>query len=192
MPDTTRLDALHELAHRIRTLNDALVEIAAVLRKPAQVGHAGEFIASIIFDIDLHGSAAHKDHDGHFNARSPLAGKTVNIKWGTRDEGGMDLSRTAVFDHLLVLLGPRATAAVVASNHRPWLISSVYLFDPSEVIRALSASGVGVGVASSVRRYRWDAAMVYPQANNPRLPLTDEQRSLLTLFAPLPLTAEPA
>ena len=66
---------------------------------------------------------------------------------------------------------------------RPWVIESVFLFDAHEIVGALRSAGVGIGVASSVRRHFWDAAMVYPESRNPRLVLTDQQRELLSLFA---------
>jgi hypothetical protein len=184
MPNDSRREDLFTLARLLRTLNTTLAEIGSVLGRPAQVGHAGEFIASIIFDIDLHPSASNKDHDGYFGSRSPLAGRSVNVKWGTRQDGLMDLSSTAVLDHVLVLMGPRATASSVASNLRPWVIESVYLFDPGEVIATLRAAGVGVGTASSVRKHVWEAAMIHPEPNNPRLIVTEEQKQLLSLFAP--------
>ena len=42
------------------------------------------------------------------------------------------------------------------------------------------------GVASSVRKHLWNAAMIYPEQVNQTLILTDEQRNALALFAPLP------
>lgn len=186
MREQKRLNGLHELATLTRTLNSTLAEISAVIGRPAQLGHAGEFIASVIFDIDLHVSASFKHHDGFFNVRSPLAGRSVNVKWVTVHEGYMDLSPDADLDELLVMTGPKASSKHL-SKSRPWVIASVYLFDAREITSTLQAAGIGVGVASSVRKHLWDAAMIYPDANNPRLVVTDEQRTLLSLFAPLPV-----
>lgn len=89
MPNEERRHDLLALATLLKTLNGTLAQIPAVLGRPAQVGHAGEPIASAIFDIDLHPNAAFKDHDGYFNTRSPLSGRSVNVNWGLLQEGGM-------------------------------------------------------------------------------------------------------
>lgn len=81
------------------------------------------------------------------------------------------------------MTGPRASTATVASKRRPWVIDSVYLFDMRGIVGTLQAAGVGVGVASSVRKHLWEAARIHPTANNTRLIITPEQRSLLELFA---------
>jgi hypothetical protein len=50
--------------------------IAQVLKRPAEGGHIGEFIASRVFDITLEPSAARRGFDGRF-VSGALAGRTV-------------------------------------------------------------------------------------------------------------------
>jgi hypothetical protein len=46
----------------------------------------------------------------------------------------------------------------------------------------LHASGVAIGVATSVKGSVWKASEIYPEATNPALRLNDDQCSLLRLF----------
>jgi hypothetical protein len=66
---------------------------------------------------------------------------------------------------------------------RPWVIEAVYLFNSRELITELNRSGVKIYEATSIKRALWDAAEIYPTAQNPALALTDEQRRSLALFA---------
>jgi hypothetical protein len=66
---------------------------------------------------------------------------------------------------------------------RPWRIDAVYLFDAAELLAQRRAHNVNVGVATSVRQNQWEAAEIFPEARNPRLPLTPTQKSLLRLLA---------
>jgi Family of unknown function (DUF6998) len=189
MPNVGRLDDLRTLAALTRDLNAALTRIAAFLGRPALVGHVGEFIASVVFDIDLNPSASAKGHDGYFNANSPLAGRSVNVKWATAHDGLIDLSPDIDTDYYLVLAGPRVGAVSSIGKSRLWVIEAVYLLDAAEIVGSLRAAGRGIGVASSVRKQVWESAMLYPESRNPLLVLTEEQRKLLALFAPpLPVT----
>jgi hypothetical protein len=43
---------------------------------------------------------------------------------------------------------------------------------------------VKIGIATSVRKHLWQAAMIYPEQVNPALILSEEQRVALALFAP--------
>jgi hypothetical protein len=182
MPQDDRISQLVHLAEAIREHNTVHARIAELIDRPALVGHVGEYIASAIFDIELNLSASAKGHDGFFRPPSPLAGRSVNIKWGTVFEGGMDVSPDAEVDDYLALTGPRATSMTSKGRTRPWLVESVFLFDLRELRAALIAAGVGIGVATSIRRSFWDAAMIYPEACNPRLVLSEEQRRLVALF----------
>ena len=119
MPDPARLSDLRDLAEFIREMNAAGAKIAALLGRPATVGHAGEYIASVIFDIDLHQSAATKGHDGYFNATSPLAGRSVNVKWATATDGLLDLSPDPDTDDYLVFTGPRVGGDVLPRHVPP-------------------------------------------------------------------------
>ncbi len=49
-------------------------------------------------------------------------------------------------------------------------------------MRSLSARGVKLGVATSVRQHLWDEAEIYPRQHNERLILSNAQRALLKLF----------
>ena len=183
MPDAPRTEQLVQLAALIREHNAVMARISALIGRPALVGHVGEFIAAAVFDIELNPSASAKGHDGYFRAPSPLAGRSVNVKWGTVFDGGMDVSPDAEVDDYLALTGPRATSMTSKGGTRSWLIESVYLFDLRELRSTLRAAGVGIGVATSIRRALWEAAMVYPEPRNPRLVLSDEQRRLVALFS---------
>ena len=77
------MEDLGLLASLIRQRNAAEIKIAAIIGRPASIGHLGEYIASKIFNIDLVRSASHKAIDGHFSD-GPLAGRSVNIKWYAR------------------------------------------------------------------------------------------------------------
>ena len=53
------MNNLDEFADLIREKNRVDAKIANMIGRPAQVGHAGEFIAAALFDIQLHQSAVH-------------------------------------------------------------------------------------------------------------------------------------
>jgi hypothetical protein len=65
---------LQKLADLIRKRKDIETEITQVIGRPAQIGHLGEYIASMIFDIALEASAVNKGYDGTFRSGS-LAGE---------------------------------------------------------------------------------------------------------------------
>lgn len=175
---------LRRLALLIQQLNVTLGEISAIVGRPAQLGHVGESIASAIFDIKLHDSAVTKGQDGLFGSQSPLAGRSVNVKWYPTDTGLLDLSPDeSAVDTYLVLTGPITPPISSRNTTRPWRIDSVYLFSALDLLSDLKSRRVGIGTASSVRRPLWDAAMVYPDSRNPLLSLTRSQRELLSLFS---------
>jgi len=66
---------------------------------------------------------------------------------------------------------------------RPWIIESVFLFDAVRLVAALRQRGVKLGVGTSVTRYFWEAAEVYPEAKNSDYYVTKEQRKMLSLFS---------
>ena len=78
------MEDLVRLAELIKARNAVTNVIAAQTERPAQIGHVGEYIASNIFGIALEEAATHKGSDGHFT-EDPLAGRTVNIKWYTKN-----------------------------------------------------------------------------------------------------------
>ena len=180
MQDNRRTDQLAQLAHLIHEHNVVMARISSLIGRPALVGHVGEFIASAVFEIELHPSASAKGHDGYFRAPSPLADRSVNIKWYTAFQGLLDVSLDGDEAFYLVLTGPPDGAGTSKGTVRAWVIERVYLFDAIDLRASLNAAGVGV--ATSIRRLLWDAAMIYPEARNPRLVLSDEQQRLLALF----------
>lgn len=80
------MDDLARLAELIKTRNRVTTNIAAVVGRPALIGHVGEYIASRVFRIALEESASRKAIDGHFTD-NPLTGCSVNIKWYASKKG---------------------------------------------------------------------------------------------------------
>lgn len=175
------MDNLYRLAELIKARNVIDNDIAALIGRPALIGHVGEYIAAAIFEIVLEKSATHKSSDGHFK-NGPLAGRTVNIKWLAKRENILDLTPTASPDFYLALTGPKSKAISSLNAIRPWVIESVFLFDTLELIDTLQARGVKLGVATSIISQLWDKAEIHPKQRNSRLTLSDEQRRLLDLF----------
>src|SRR5437879_4627028 len=160
------MDDLTELADLIKEKNVVDNRIANIIGRPAQVGHAGEYIAASIFGIELHHSASHKDSDGYF-INEPPAGRSVNIKWYLKHENILDLKPENPPDYFLVLTGPRSVAASSRGGVRPWSIESVFLFEAQRLIEALRLRGIKLGIATSVIRELWNSAEIYPvQRNN--------------------------
>lgn len=48
------MNNLDTLADLIKEKNEVDAKIASIIGRPAQVGHAGEFIAAALFGIQLH------------------------------------------------------------------------------------------------------------------------------------------
>ena len=172
---------LAELAALLRRRNILDEQIGRLISRPMTAGHAGEWIASRLFDIELEPSAVAKSIDGRFRAGA-LTGRSVNVKWYLKREGLLDMTEAIELDYYLVLTGPKATARDERTV-RPWRIDAVYLFDAQLLLAEQRTRGVKIGVASGVREAQWLAAEVYPAARNPVLPLTIEQRELLAQFS---------
>ena len=177
----TAPDQLRQLAALIRQRNRVDGEIAATIGRPAHAGHIGEFVAAAIFDIGLHESATHRGADGQFTG-GPLAGRWVNIKKYSTDQGTLDIRLDALPDFFLVLTGARTPAASSRGTTQPWNIESIYLLEAAPLLEQLRARGIKIGVATSIRRHIWDEAEVYPSPNNGTLQLTPEQVSMIALF----------
>ncbi len=169
---------LELLAELIKQRNAIEGDISEIIGRPAERGHIGEYIAAEIFDIELHESATHKGSDGVFR-RGRLAGRTVNIKSYGKREGILDMKREDPPDFYLVLTGPTTVAASFRGTTRPWVISSVFLFDHHELVSQLR---VKIGIATSVKRHFWDEAEIYPTLSNWGFMLTPEQISMLEMF----------
>lgn len=172
---------LERLAALIRTRNSVAKDIAAMIGRPALVGHVGEHIAARIFDIELADTATVPGVDGYFRAGA-IAGKSVNVKWYPKREGLLDLKDAGKTDFYLVLAGPRRAATSSRGSTRPWVIDSVYLFDSSSLLRTLRERGVKIGLATSVAEPIWAQAEIYPRSVGADLRPSPEQIELLRLF----------
>jgi len=175
------METLAQLAALIRRRNQLEQEITALIGRPAQLGHLGEYIAAHTFDIVLEQSAAQKGFDGRF-ADGPLQGRTVNIKWYAVRQSILDINTSAPPEYFLVLTGPKSAMLSSRNQTRPWRIDHVFIFDASQLIEHLQQSGVVIGVATSVRKLWWDAAEIFPQPRCPLLLLSDAQCAMLKLF----------
>lgn len=169
------------LAALIKKKNALEREITALIDRPAQIGHIGEYIASCVFHIELEESATYKASDGRFR-NGPLRGRTVNIKWYARLESLLDITPNALPDFYLVMTGPKSGAMSSRGRSRPWLIDAVFLFEALPLVDELRRSGVKMGIATSVRQHLWDRAEIYPVQRNSALSLSAEQRQSLALF----------
>lgn len=170
------MSKIHELAVLIHEHNRITAQIAALLERPAERGHIGEYIAEAVFDVPRPKAANQRGIDGHFRS-GPLSGRSVNVKWYGRREGILDMARNDPPDYYLVLTGSTSAAGSSRGATRPLVIENIYLFEG----QALAAAEVKAGTAASVRQHLWEAAEIYP-AHNPAFALTEEQRGLLELF----------
>jgi hypothetical protein len=170
-----------QIADLISKRNTIDEQIAGIIQRPMTAGHLGEWLAAEIFDVLLERSAVNPGCDGHFRT-GPLQGRTVDIKWYLKREGLLDMTGSP--DNYLVFAGPISPAASSRGTVRPWCISSVYLFDGEELRDELTARGVKIGVATSVRGHQWTAAEIYPSATNRMLTVTPDQAAMLDLFRP--------
>lgn len=176
---------LAQLADLLRDRSLIDDQISGIIGRPAHPGHIGEYIAAAVFGIDLHPSAVYKASDGFFSSGS-LAGQSINIKLYSKQESMLDLSATDDLalhpDFYLVMAGGKGTGGTTKGTRASLSIESVFLFRASVLIPVLVERGVKIGVATSVQKERWQAAMVYPEANNPDLELDEHQRALLAMF----------
>ncbi len=174
--------ALVALAGLLRVRHSIDDEIATLIGRPPTSGNVGEVVAAAIFDIELEPTGAKAGYDGHFRS-GPLAGTTVNVKAYAERTTLLDISAHPC-DWYLVLMGPpRATAD--RGRSLPFRIANVYLFGSPALLQQLRAAGVGIGIATSVRRAMWEAACVHPTRAEPvPLRLTPHQVEMLKLFVP--------
>lgn len=173
------LGALAGLLHQRRLIDD---RIAALIRQAPTSGNIGEVVAGSIFDIELATSGTNPGFDGRFRS-GPLAGSTVNVKAYAESTGLLDISPHPC-DWYLVLMGP-PRASVEKGRSLPFRIAGVFLFDIAVLRARLVAAGVGIGVATSVRKASWETARIYPTpATGAPLVPDERQRRLLELFSP--------
>ena len=173
--------ALVQLADLLSEMNSIGEKISEITQRPATIGHTGEYIAAEIFDIELEESANAKGIDGHFRSGT-LAGRTVNVKWYSKLEYMLDINPGALPDYFLVMTGPKGQAVSSRGGIRPWLINYVFLFNAAELVTELTARGVKIGVASSVRKHEWQAAEIYPNRRSMVYRLSDEQMATILAF----------
>ena len=174
---------LSDLANLLAERNGVDARIAAIIGRPAQAGHLGEYIASAILGIQLEASAVQAGYDGRFRD-GPLAGKTVNIKMYGKREGLLDINEEHVPEFYLVLAGPKSPALTSKGSTRPFVIKEVFLFDAPALIARVRKRGVKLGVATSVISEEWETARIFPSSSKAPLALSDQQMGLLRLFDP--------
>ncbi len=155
-------------------------EGAILIGRPPTSGGIGEEVAAAVFDIELSPTGVTPGYDGRF-ASGPLVDQTVNVKAYAERGYLLDIGPHPC-DWYLVLMGsPRE------SSHRgrslPFRVASVHLFKTEELLATLKAAGLGIGIATSVKKALWEGAEVYPVARSASLVLTEDQRRLLGLFA---------
>ncbi len=178
------MEDLHTLASFLRIRNVVEAEISRIIGRPAHSGHIGEYVVAAIFDIELMAGASHKAIDGHFRS-GPLAGSSVNIKYGSRRDGllnlGASLDPGDHPDHYLVLTGPNIGAITSKGLSAPWVIRQVFLFESGQLLAKLALKAIRPGVATSIRKELWTDAMIYPETTTPGF-LSDLQREALYQF----------
>jgi hypothetical protein len=174
---------IEQVAAFLRERNAIDEKIAKIISRPMTAGHLGEWLASKIFGIELEATAVAAAFDGRFTS-GRLQGRTVNVKWYLKRESVLDLTESETLDYYLVFAGPASAAVSSRGSTRPWCIESVYLFDAKRLLNDLSARGIRIGTASSVRKTEWDAAEIYPRPNNPLITVEPQQVAVLRLLAP--------
>jgi len=173
-----KLERLAGLIHAKNKIDD---EIAEIIGRPSLTGSIGEYIASEIFKIELEQSAVEKGIDGRFT-QGPLKEQTVNIKFYAKRENLLDINPDHLPDYYLVITGPKSSPVSSRGTTRPWLISSVYLFNSQKLMNELKNRDVKIGIATSVISKLWDEAEIYPNQSNNIIPLSEGQVQQLRLF----------
>jgi len=166
------------LASLLKSRNTIDSKISALIGRTAQANNIGEYIASIIFRITLDEAGKRRGYDGRFSS-GPLAGHTVDVQWHPRHDGLLNIKLDTLPDYYLVLAGPDASSAGMAS---PWVIESIFLFHANELLNALRERGVQIGSGTSVTGPLWERAEIYPVPRNNSLIIAEEERKLLVLF----------
>lgn len=174
------MEKLTELASLLKQRNYVDALITAIINRPSQAGHIGEFIAAKIFDIELNQSAAHAGIDGYFRSGN-LAGKSVDVKLYGKQDGLHNFSPSFP-DYYLIMTGDTTPASSSRGKTRPIAIEHVYLFNALTLVESLTRKNVKIGIATSVSKTYWQTAEIFPKQANTDLTLNEDQRRLLALF----------
>ena len=173
---------LSQLANLLRDRSVIDAKMAKLIQRPAERGHLGEYIASIIFDIELNRLANQNVIDGHFMS-GVLKGRSVNVKWYGLQERIIDLHPDSCPDYFLVFTGPKSASVSSVGGKRPLVIDKVFLFAGPALINGLKKRGRAPGKASYVLNNLWDEAEIYPKSS-PAMKLTKIQQKSLAMFGP--------
>jgi hypothetical protein len=176
--DSQLLDRLAGLLHQRHRID---LDIATIIGRTPERGHIGEFIAAVVFDIQLNQSASQRGFDGHFRS-GPRATRRVNIKFYGRCEYLLDLSLSGTPDDYLVLVGSSPKAPGSSIQTRPRLIDAVYLFDAAKLHCALQAKNLKLGTAASVAKPLWEPSKIWPGVVSEMV--SDQQAEMLNRFGP--------
>jgi len=94
----------------------------------------------------------------------------------------LDINPDALPDFFLVMTGPKAVDPTSKGGIRPWLIDYVFLFNAAELMIELSARGVKIGVATSVRKHEWQSSEIYPHKRSMVYRMSDDQMEKVLAF----------
>jgi hypothetical protein len=140
------------MAALLRARNEADAVIAGLLRRPAEQGHLGEWLAVRLLELEP-APSAHRCRLGREVRSGPLAGRTVNVKSYGALQGILDLHEDdAATDEYLVLSGTREAAGSSRGALGPLAVAHVHLIEGRPLIADLRSRGIKIGIASSVRR----------------------------------------
>lgn len=175
------MDEILQLAELIQQRNMNERQISEIIQRPATQGHIGEYIASRILGIDLAKTANNNAIDGWFS-NEQLSGKSVNIKFYSKQEGLIAIKTELQPDYFLILTGPLSPPGSSKGKIHACVIDHIYLFDGKKLAEALIARGTKFSVATSVPKKLWEEAEIYPVQRNMELIISKTQRNTLSTF----------
>ena len=175
------MDELKTLGELIKTKNGIESQISQIIGRPGLQGHIGEFIASKIFDLELHEDATKRGSDAVFKSGS-IAGKNVNIKWYAKRENSLDINSVDPAEYYMVLTGPKSSMGSSRGSDRPLVINHVFLFESEKLISQLKKRAVKIGITTSITQEQWNDAEIFPNQRNNLLLVTEKQKDLLGYF----------
>ena len=175
------MDEVFQLAELLHQRNIIERQISEVIQRPATQGHIGEYIASKILGIDLSKTANTNAIDGWFS-NDQLSGKSVNIKFYSKQDGLLAIKAELQPDYFLILTGPLSPPGSSKGKTHACVIDHIYLFDGKKLAEALNTRGTKFSVATSVPKKIWEEAEIYPVQRNMELIVSETQRNILTTF----------